>query len=101
MDNERAQGPLLIDSPPKLAISLLINRLKGVSSRLPRRDRPDRVQRDDDKGVLWIPSNFAGRCGGVPISIIRQYIAQQRTASDFKPVPDIPALQDGDIRLFE
>ncbi|MDM3554399.1 IS200/IS605 family transposase, partial [Proteus mirabilis] len=27
------------------------------------------------------PSYFAGSCGGAPISIIRQYIEQQETAS--------------------
>jgi putative transposase len=30
-------------------------------------------------GALWSPSYFAGSCGGAPISIIRQYIEQQRT----------------------
>ncbi|MBN3860072.1 hypothetical protein GKC56_06100 [Neisseriaceae bacterium PsAf] len=28
---------------------------------------------------LWSPSYFAGSCGGAPITIIRQYIEQQRT----------------------
>ncbi|MDO8223284.1 IS200/IS605 family transposase [Staphylococcus aureus] len=69
------------DYPPKLAISNLVNSLKGVSSRLLRRDRPDVAQRDYYKGVLWSPSYFAGSCGGAPISIIRQYIEQQETPS--------------------
>ena len=30
-------------------------------------------------GALWSPSYFAGSCGGAPISIIRQYIEQQKT----------------------
>ncbi|MBG3106715.1 IS200/IS605 family transposase, partial [Proteus mirabilis] len=67
--------------PPKLAISNLVNSLKGVSSRLLRRDRPDIAQRDYYKGVLWSPSYFAGSCGSAPISIIRQYIEQQETPS--------------------
>jgi putative transposase len=29
--------------------------------------------------MLWSPSYFAGSCGGAPISIIRQYIEQQKT----------------------
>ncbi|NRN27526.1 IS200/IS605 family transposase [Photorhabdus heterorhabditis] len=65
---------LLINYPPKLAVSTLVNSLKGVSSRLLRRDRPDIAQRYYYKGVLWTPSYFAGSCGGAPISIIRQYI---------------------------
>ncbi|HKE27311.1 MAG TPA: transposase, partial [Bryobacteraceae bacterium] len=27
----------------------------------------------------WSPSYFAASCGGAPISIIRQYIEQQKT----------------------
>ena len=30
-------------------------------------------------GALWSPSYFAGSCGGAPISIIRQYIENQKT----------------------
>lgn len=41
MDGERDHVHLLINYPPKLAISNLVNSLKGVSSRLLRRDRPD------------------------------------------------------------
>ncbi|MBO5567123.1 MAG: transposase, partial [Succinivibrio sp.] len=29
--------------------------------------------------ALWSPSYFASSCGGAPISIIRQYIEQQKT----------------------
>ncbi|MDC6028296.1 IS200/IS605 family transposase [Proteus mirabilis] len=81
MDGERDHVHLLINYPPKLAISNLVNSLKGVSSRLLRRDCPDIAQRDYYKGVLWSPSYFAGSCGGAPISIIRQYIEQQETPS--------------------
>lgn len=57
----------------------LVNSLKGVSSRLLRRDRPDIALRNYYKGVLWTPGYYAGSCGGAPISIIRQYIEQQQT----------------------
>ncbi len=85
MDGERDHVHLLINYPPKLAISNLVNSLKGVSSRLLRRDRPDIAQRDYYKGVLWSPSYFAGSCGGAPISIIRQYIEQQETPRLISP----------------
>jgi len=52
--------------------------LKGVSSRLLRQDRPDLAQRYW-KGVLWSPSYFAATCGGAPLAILKNYIAQQRT----------------------
>lgn len=79
MDGEIDHVHLLINYPPKLAVSSVVNSLKGVSSRLLRRDRPDIAQRYYYKGVLWTPGYFAGSCGGAPISIIRQYIEQQQT----------------------
>ncbi len=70
---------LLINYPRKLAVSNLVNSLKGVSSRLLRRDRPDIAQRYYYKGGLRTPGYFASRVGGAPIQIIRQYIEQQQT----------------------
>jgi len=69
---------LLVHYPPKVAVSALVNSLKGVSSRLLRKERPDLEQRYW-KGGLWSPSYFAASCGGAPISIIRQYVEQQQT----------------------
>jgi len=54
-----------------------VNSLKGVSSRLLRKERPD-IQKHYWKGALWSPSYFASSCGGAPISIVRQYIEQQQ-----------------------
>ncbi len=78
VDGERDYVHVLVEYPPKLAISTLVNSLKGVSSRLLRKERPD-IQNHYWKGVLWSPSYFAASCGGAPISIIRQYIEQQQT----------------------
>lgn len=71
---------LLVRYPPKVAVSQLVNSLKGVSSRHLRRRFPE-LERRYWKGTLWSPSYFAGSCGGAPISIIRQYIEQQKTLS--------------------
>jgi putative transposase len=78
MDGEDDHVHLLVEYPPKVAVSRLVNSLKGVSSRLLRKERPD-IQRRYWKGALWSPSYFASSCGGAPISIIRQYIEQQAT----------------------
>jgi putative transposase len=78
MDGEANHVHLLVEYPPKVAVSALVNSLKGVSSRLCRKDRPD-IRDRYWKGVLWSPSYFASSCGGAPISIIRQYIEQQNT----------------------
>ncbi len=78
MDGEDNYVHLLVEYPPKLAVSVLVNSLKGVSSRLLRKERPD-LQKRYWKNVLWSPSYFASSCGGTPISIIKQYIEQQET----------------------
>jgi putative transposase len=68
---------LLVEYPPQVSISKLVNSLKGVSSRLLRAMRPE-VKGRYFKGVLWSPSYFAASCGGAPISILKQYVEQQR-----------------------
>jgi len=78
MDGEDDHVHLLVAYPPKVAVSNLVNSLKGVSSRLLRKERPD-IEKRYWKGTLWSPSYLAGNGGGAPIAIIRQYIEQQRT----------------------
>ncbi len=78
MDGEDDHVHLLIDYPPKVSVSTLVNSLKGASSRRLRRERPD-IEGRYWKGVLWSPSYFAASCGGAPIAIVRQYIESQRT----------------------
>ncbi|MFQ5938193.1 MAG: IS200/IS605 family transposase [Acidiferrobacterales bacterium] len=78
IDGERDHVHLLVEYPPKVAVSTLVNSLKGVSSRVLRKQRPA-MRKQYFKGVLWSPSYFACSCGGAPIAIIRQYIDQQRT----------------------
>lgn len=68
---------LLVNYLPKLAISKLVNSLKGVSSRLIRKKQYPSIQRALWGEHLWSPSYFAGACGGAPLSVIRQYIEQQ------------------------
>ncbi len=78
-DGEEDHVHLLVTYPPKMAISRLVNSLKGVSSRLIRQKRYPSVQKRLWGDSLWSPSYFAGSCGGAPISIIRQYIEQQNS----------------------
>ena len=78
MDGEHDHVHLLVNYPPKVELSKLVNSLKGVSSRMLRKEHPDIVSRYW-KNVLWSRSYFAASCGGAPISIIRQYIERQQT----------------------
>ena len=75
-DGEKDHVHLLVNYPPKVSVSKLVNSLKGVSSRLLRKKFPA-LEKSYWKNVLWSPSYFAASCGGAPTSIIRQYIEQQ------------------------
>lgn len=70
---------LLVNYPPKVAISKLVNSLKGVSSHLIRKKNHPTIREKLWGKALWSPSYFSGSCGGAPIAIIRQYIEQQQT----------------------
>lgn len=78
-DGEDDYVHLLVNYPPKVAISMLVNSLKGVSSRMIRKKNYPSITKRLWGGALWSPSYFAGSCGGAPIAIIRQYIEQQQT----------------------
>lgn len=69
---------LLVEYPPKAAVSTLVSSLKGVSARRLRQERPDIAKRYW-KGGLWSASTFAASCGGAPVAVLRQYIEQQQS----------------------
>lgn len=75
---------LLVEYPPKVALSKLVNSLKGVSSRRLRAFRPEITGRYR-KGVLWSASYFAASCGGAPLTIVRQYVENQRKGGASSP----------------
>ena len=78
-DGENDHVHLLVNYPPKVSISKLVNSSKGVSSLMIRKKNYPSIREKLWGGALWSPSYFAGSCGGAPISIIRQYIEQQNT----------------------
>ncbi len=80
-DGEDDHVHLLIEYPPTVQLSKLINSLKGVSSRLIRRDFPNLKKRVWKGQHLWSPSYFAASCGGAPLSVVKQYVESQRTPS--------------------
>jgi len=78
-DGEREHVHLLVHYHPKVALSTLVNSLKGVSSRMLKKKYRSSIKSKLWGGALWSPSYFAGSCGGAPIEIIKQYIEQQQT----------------------
>jgi putative transposase len=69
---------LLVHYPPKISLSRLVGSLKGVSARLLRQEFTGRINRAIMHGHFWSPSYFAASCGGAPLSIIKEYIEQQK-----------------------
>nr|WP_308126763.1 IS200/IS605 family transposase [Nonomuraea guangzhouensis] len=69
---------LLVHYPPKMAVSKLVNSLKGVSSHYLRKEFTSRINPAITHGPFWSPSYLAASCGEAPPSIIKTYIEQQR-----------------------
>ncbi|MFD3704569.1 IS200/IS605 family transposase [Nocardia sp. NPDC058658] len=77
-NGERDHVHLVVQYPPKVAVSKLVNSLKGVSARRLRDQYPSWVDQHSLNGQLWSPSYFAASCGDAPTSIVAEYIEQQR-----------------------
>jgi putative transposase len=67
----------LIEYPPKLSISQIVNALKGVSSRR----YGQAGYKKPHKEALWSPSYFAVSVGGAPLEILKEYIRNQEKPS--------------------
>jgi len=68
---------LLASYPPTLAISTLIQRIKGRTAYTVRREYTGACVRARMRAHLWSPSYSAVSCGGAALSIIKQYIDGQ------------------------
>lgn len=67
----------LLEYPPKLSVSQMVNGLKGVSSRrYGQAGLPKPTQ-----STLWSPSYFALSVGGAPIEVLKEYIRNQKKPS--------------------
>ncbi|MDS9398370.1 IS200/IS605 family transposase [Aphanizomenon flos-aquae NRERC-008] len=67
----------LIEYPPKLSVSQIVNALKGVSS---RRYGQAGYKKPHEES-LWSPSYFAISVGGAPLEILKEYIKNQEKPS--------------------
>ena len=76
-DGEADHLHMLIEYPPTVQISTLVNSLKAVTSRRLRNEYPD-LRAAYSKPVLWSRSYFAGSCGGAPLEVVKKYIQNQR-----------------------
>jgi putative transposase len=68
---------VVVEYPPKLSVSQIVNHLKGVSSRMYKKEGhkvPHSIH-------LWSPSYFASSVGGAPLEVLKQYVKAQRKPS--------------------
>ena len=72
------EGHLLFEYPQTISASTLVNHLKGVSSRMLRKEFPELAARG---AHLWTPSYFAASDGGAPIERLRKYLEAQEKPS--------------------
>lgn len=75
---EEDHAHLLISYPPKVALSVLVNSLKGVSSRKLRELGFKEVEDALWGKAFWSPSYCVVSCGGAPLERIREYVEDQK-----------------------
>ena len=78
MDGEPDHVHLLVAYPPKLAVSVMVNNLKSVSSRLLRQQNTH-LRMQSKTGLLWSRSYFVCSAGGATIATLRAYVQSQST----------------------
>ena len=66
---------LLVECDPQYGIHRLVKQIKGRSSHLLRKVFPHLKSR---LPTLWTNSYFVATTGGAPLSVIKQYIENQR-----------------------
>ncbi|HCL8067251.1 IS200/IS605 family transposase [Enterobacter cloacae] len=76
-DGEADHVHMLIEYPPTVQLSKLVNSLKAVTSRRLRNEFLD-LRAAYSKPVLWSRSYFVGSCGGSPLEVVKKYIQHQR-----------------------
>jgi putative transposase len=74
-NREQDHVHLLVQYPPKVALSHLANSLKDVPS---RRDFVGKLNKAAMHARFWPPSHFSGSCGGPPLVIVKDYIVHQK-----------------------
>lgn len=77
-NGEEDHAHLLVHYPPKIALSRLVGSLKGVSARRLRQEFPDRIRRYLWGDHFWSPSCFAASADGAPLTVIKEYIENQK-----------------------
>ncbi|MBW4469223.1 MAG: IS200/IS605 family transposase [Stenomitos rutilans HA7619-LM2] len=73
---------LLIDYPPDVEVSKLVNNLKTVSSRLIRKEFAEELDQVYRKPVFWTGAYFVASAGGVTLEQLKAYVEHQLSPAD-------------------
>ena len=68
---------LLVEVPPAVPLSNLVQKLKGRSSRVLRAEFGPLMRLP----ALWSPSWFVSTVGGAPLEVVRRYVENQKRAA--------------------
>jgi putative transposase len=77
LNGEADHVHLLMEVPPSVALSVVVNNLKTVSSRLLRKWNEAELSRFYCDRVLWSGSYFLGSVGGASLATVKAYIEGQ------------------------
>lgn len=69
---------LLVTCPPKLAVSNLVQKLKGKSAYFLRKEYWEQIKDKLWGSHFWSPSYCVVSCGGAPLETVKKYIEEQR-----------------------
>ena len=89
-DGEEDHVHLLVEYPPKLSISVLVNNLKSTSSRRVR-FLNTHIPRLSNSAALWSRSYFACSAGGATIETLKAYVQGQKTPDQNRAACAAPA----------
>ena len=78
MDGEQDHVHLLIAYPPKLSVSIMVNNLKSISSRMLRLQNTH-LTRLSKSSALWSRSYFACTAGDATTETFKAYVESQTT----------------------
>lgn len=67
--------------PPKTQLSKLVISLQGASARMLRTEYDSHMRRYLWGEHFWSGSYFAGSCGGAPLTMVKQYIENQKRSA--------------------
>lgn len=77
---------LLLSCPPKLAVSNLVQKLKGKSAYFLRKEFWPQIKNKLWGNHFWSPSYCVVSCGGAPLEVVRKYIEDQRSPPNEKQI---------------